>query len=79
LAGYQVTVALTRTDLDGAQCAVSHGYMAHISPHHNDELYFHSQCHPDWPTWVRYADGVLIITCSQDENEVARIAVADGS
>lgn len=37
---------------------------------------FYAACHPDWPTWTRYEDGMLIITCSQDDDEVARIEVA---
>jgi hypothetical protein len=37
---------------------------------------FYAPCHPDWPTWTRYEDGVLIITCSQDDTELARVEVA---
>jgi hypothetical protein len=37
---------------------------------------FYAACHPDWPTWTRYEDGVLVITCSQDGSEVARVEVA---
>jgi hypothetical protein len=63
---------LTRTELDRAIEMARANLDGVIGP---QELIFHASCHPDWPTWTRYEDGVLIITCSQDKNEVTRIAV----
>lgn len=29
------------------------------------DLYMHSACHPGWPTWSVYSDGVLRIECAE--------------
>jgi hypothetical protein len=68
---------LTRAELDAAICRSHHGGLVHIAQH-NSTLYFHASCHPDWPTWTRYENGALVITCSQDAEEIARVVVADG-
>lgn len=70
---------LIRFDLDAAVQAAYRGDIANIRrefPDHVQPLVFRAECHPEWPTWSRYEDGVIIITCSQDETEVARVEVA---
>lgn len=41
------------------------------------EMYFHSRCHGDAPTWAVYRRGELRVECSVCESEVVTVAVAD--
>ncbi len=76
-------MAITKDELDRAQCTAEHGGLAHIADH--GPLYFHSRCHPSSPTWTFYDKGELVVTCAawmivagrRCEQEIVRIAVAE--
>lgn len=61
-----------REDLDPSVC--SHPSCAGKPPGHT--VWFHAGCHLEAPTWVRYRDGALTITCSVCTRTLATIAVA---
>lgn len=67
--------ALTREDLDRLRCAAEH---PDGEPCDHAELYFHSRCHPESPTWAVYADGALRVECAECRKVVAEVAVAGG-
>lgn len=62
---------LTAGKLDRMQCS----FPDCESPDHT-ELFLHSMCHPEIPTWASYDNGVLVIRCAQDDKVVVRIKVA---
>jgi hypothetical protein len=43
---------------------------------HDSEIYFHSRCHPDVPTWTSYRAGVLSTWCAACGRQVSAVAVA---
>lgn len=56
-------------DLDSMQCSnpgctEDHG-----------ELYIHSRCHPESPTWARYEKGALTIVCAECGQNIMAIGV----
>lgn len=63
-------MALTRAQLDDMVCGIPG------CTHSEHPLYLHSRCHPDVPTWARYEDGEVIITCAKCVKVVAVIEVA---
>lgn len=65
---------LTRELLDNMLC--SNPNCDHTS--HDSEMYIHSNCHPEAPTWCIYDGGVLSVICSECENYIADILVASG-
>lgn len=42
----------------------------------DEPIYFHSKCHIEVPTWVKYENGALIISCAQCKEIIAEIIVA---
>lgn len=43
---------------------------------HDHEIYLHSRCHPDVPTWTSYRAGVLSTWCAACGRQVSAVAVA---
>jgi hypothetical protein len=43
---------------------------------HDGEVYLHSRCHPDVPTWSSYRAGVLSVWCAACGRQVCAVAVA---
>ena len=44
--------------------------------HGGDAVYLHGRCHMDSPSWVKYEDGVVTVSCSKCKRPIAEIAVA---
>lgn len=44
--------------------------------HRTDEIYFHSACHLDSPTWARYRGDILTIECARCGRYIASVVVA---
>jgi hypothetical protein len=65
-----MAAGLTQTALDRMQCSQP----GCKEPH--GPLYLHGLCHPESPTWARYAKGVLTVECAECKTLVAVIAVA---
>lgn len=62
----------TRKDLELLGCSSSDcKHDAH------EGLYLHSSCHTSVPTWTRYLDGILYITCAECSRMVAKIRVGN--
>ncbi|HWC34331.1 MAG TPA: hypothetical protein VG650_05825 [Mycobacteriales bacterium] len=61
---------LTREDLDRTRCDDP------TCDCEEGPFWLHSRCHTNDPNWVRYEDGILIVTCAVCEGVVAEIAVA---
>ena len=61
---------LTREQLDRMGC-----YEPLCDHKHDNVLYFHPRCHGGSPTWSRYEQGTIVISCATCDTEVARIAV----
>jgi hypothetical protein len=65
-------MALTRAELDQMVCGTPDcDHSAHDGP-----LVFHSQCHPEAPTWAEYDRGILTITCAECEALLCQVEVA---
>lgn len=66
---------LTRATLDRMGCQHRH----HAGDEPCVELYLHSRCHPDLPTWAVYnkATGVLTVECASCKATVARLRIAE--
>lgn len=63
---------LYREDLERLGCSAT----GCTETHREGEIYFHSQCHLDAPTWVHYRADVLTIECSVCRKHIASIVVA---
>lgn len=59
-------MVLYKEDLDDMVCAGGHG---------SKDLWLHSACHIETPTWAKYGGGVLRIRCANCGRVVAEIAV----
>ena len=38
--------------------------------HESNEFYFHSACHIDKPTWIRWKNGIYDLICSECESVI---------
>lgn len=61
-------MVLYREELDVMGCAV-HGTK-------EGGVWFHSACHPKSPTWAKYENGKVEITCAKCRQLLVEIAVA---
>lgn len=43
----------------------------------SEEVFLHSECHPEMPTWAKYHDGKVTIICCECEQEIASFIVAE--
>jgi hypothetical protein len=59
-------------DLDGVQCNVEG--CDHAS--HDGEIFLHSRCHPQAPTWSSYRAGVMTVSCAVCGRHICAVAVA---
>jgi hypothetical protein len=62
-------MALYKEDLTDLKCACG-------MPGCEGSMYFHPECHPEFPTWVKYFEGVLTLECGVCHKQVAQFAVA---
>lgn len=69
-------MALGRDRLDTMRCGMEH---PDGEPCDHSALYFHSRCHPRYPTWAVYSDGELTIKCAACDQTIAVVAVAEGT
>jgi len=70
----ELPLALTRRELDQAQCSVPG--CDHTS--HDDGLFLSAVCHPGTAVRAHYRAGVIAIACATCGAFIANIAVADG-
>jgi len=59
----------TREQLDGMGCSMPGCHEDH------GPMHFHAACHPGGQTSVYYEQGILVVSCSVCEREIARIGV----
>ena len=59
-------------DLDQCHC----GVVGCEHTTHDGEIFLHSLCHPNAPTWASYRGGVLSISCAECGRHICAVAVA---
>ena len=64
---------LTRAEIDKPKrCGSPECNIIHMNP----DYWVHSVCHPKTPTWCRYKDGVLTITCAVCKKPISAYKIA---
>ena len=47
--------------------------------HESNEFYFHSECHPSSPTWLRWKNGIYDLICAECEKIIIRNVIPQTS